>query len=93
MLQMLSRFAALSLVSGLVMSLLPEGSLRRTAAMVVGLMMLIFWAEGISGAIGALSALPDDAGPLPLLTSTGVDLADAQASAAAALTPDAEDVP
>ena len=41
MLQLLSGFAALSLLSGTLMALLPQGSLRRTAAMVTGLMMLL----------------------------------------------------
>ncbi len=50
--QLLQTFAALSLASGAVMALLPEGGLRKTAGMVVGLLMLLCWAEGIAGVLG-----------------------------------------
>lgn len=48
MMELLSGFAALSLVSGALTALLPEGSLRRTACMVVGLMMLMYWYTGLT---------------------------------------------
>ena len=48
MLKMLSAFAALSMCGTVVLSLLPEGGLKRTAGMAVGLLTLMCWAEGIS---------------------------------------------
>ena len=41
-------FVTLALCCGLVLSLLPEGSLRRTAALVLGLMMTLCWAESLA---------------------------------------------
>ncbi len=42
-------FIALSLCCGIVLTLLPQGSLRRTAALVLGLMLTICWAESLAG--------------------------------------------
>ena len=42
-------FISLSLCCGIVLSLLPQGSLRRTAALVLGLMLTICWAESLAG--------------------------------------------
>ena len=48
MLKMLSSFAALSICAAVVMSLLPEGGLKRTAGMAVGLLTLLCWAQGVT---------------------------------------------
>ena len=53
MMALLETFAAFSLASGVILTLLPEGSLRRTARLAIGLMMLLCWAKGL------LSLLPD----------------------------------
>ena len=74
MLQLLSGFAALSLLSGTLMALLPQGSLRRTAAMVTGLMMLLYWSGGLQQLLGSISLTSDT--PAPLLTGTGLTLPD-----------------
>lgn len=42
-------FIALSLCCSIVLTLLPQGSLRRTAALVLGLMLTICWAESLAG--------------------------------------------
>lgn len=76
--KLLQTFAALSLASGAVMALLPEGGLRRTAGMVVGLLMLLCWAEGI----GELLALPlEFALPETVLSASGTDVTEAAAFA------------
>ncbi len=49
MLTLIHRFAALVLVCGVLMAVLPEGSVRRTAAMVMGLIVALCWLEGLSG--------------------------------------------
>lgn len=61
MLELLKQFAALALMSGIVTSLLPEGTMKRTASMVIGLLMLLCWAEGLAGllAIPSIASLPD----------------------------------
>lgn len=69
MLQLLSSFAALTLLSGLMLTLLPEGLLRRTASMVVGLLMLMLWADGLQELLN-LPEAPDV--PDTVLVSTGV---------------------
>lgn len=79
MLHMLQSFATLSLLSGIMLTLLPEGSLRRTASMAVGLLMLTLWADGLTSLFTgwfAESPLPQTA-----LTSTGTSLADAAEAA------------
>lgn len=74
---LLRSFAALALVSGVIMSLLPEGSIKRTAAMTVGLLMLLCWLEGLQG----LLPLPEGTPPDSLLTGSGMTLASASAAA------------
>ena len=80
--ELLKRFAILTLAAGMILSLLPEGSVRRTASMAAGLMMLLFWAEGISALLESalLFSVPD--APLTPLTSTGSDVTQAAATAA-----------
>ena len=50
--QMLANFAAMSLIGTVLLSLLPEGSMKRTAAMAIGLLTLLCWAEGIADLLG-----------------------------------------
>ena len=66
---LLKTFATLALISGALLVLLPEGSLRRTAALVMGLLMTLCWAEGLMVFLAWPSegTLPDTA-----LTPTGV---------------------
>ena len=73
MMRLLGGFAALSLISGALTALLPEGSLRRTAAMAIGLMMLIYWASGLEE---MAKALPEALllQPEAALSSTGLSL-------------------
>lgn len=63
MMQTLASFAALSMAGTVLLSLLPDGGLRRTAAMVIGLMTLMCWAEDILALFGR---------ELPVGTVTGV---------------------
>ena len=72
MLKLLAGFAALSLISGALTALLPEGSLRRTACMVVGLLMLMYWYTGLQS-LGSLLPISIQAPDTPL-ASTGVTL-------------------
>lgn len=86
MLDLLTRFAALSMLSGLVMALLPEGSLRRTASMAVGLFMLLFWVQGLQE---LLLQLPPQADSTALFSLTGVSLSAAEEAAASQLAAEA----
>lgn len=80
--ELLKRFAILTLAAGMILSLLPEGSLRRTASMAAGLMMLLFWADGISAILNSAMVLSVPEAPLTPLTSTGSDVTQAAATAA-----------
>ena len=65
---LLKTFATMALISGALLMLLPEGSLRKTAALVMGLMLTLCWAEGII----MLFRLPvGGAYPDTVLTDTG----------------------
>ena len=82
MLRFLTGFAALSLCGTVVLSLLPEGNVKRTAGMAVGLVTLLCWAEGVCGLLrielpGAL--------PSTVLTSTECTLVQAEETASLAL--------
>lgn len=80
--QLLVTFAALSMAGTVVLSLLPEGGLKRTAGMAVGLLSLMCWAEGIAELLGIeLSANL----PATLLAPTSVSVEDAQEAATAAV--------
>lgn len=80
MLEVLSGFAALSLISGALTALLPEGSLRRTACMVVGLLMLMYWYTGLQ-TLGDRLPLPGHSPASPLVP-TGVTLSSPMQEAA-----------
>ncbi len=75
-------FIAFTLCCGVVLSLLPEGSLRRTAALVIGLVLMLCWADGIA-ALLHWPPLPEL--PATALVSTGYDATAAQAEYAATL--------
>lgn len=82
MLKALASFAALSMAGTVVLSLLPDGGLRRTASMVIGLLMLMCWAEDIFALFG--HELPAGATGTAL-TATAVTLNDVQDGTLAAL--------
>ena len=44
---LLKTFATMALISGALLMLLPEGTLRKTAALVMGLMLTLCWVEGL----------------------------------------------
>ncbi len=77
MLTLIHRFAALVLVCGVLMAVLPEGSVRRTAAMVMGLIVALCWLEGLS----ALLQWPAPAeAPATVLSAAPVDPGDLSAA-------------
>lgn len=80
---LLHNFAALSLVSGVMMSLLPEGTLRSTAAMAIGLLLLSSWLNGLAGFIRL--PLPDQQIPATILASGQPLLPRLEAEALAAI--------
>lgn len=82
---LLKHFAVLTLAAGMILSLIPEGSLRRTASMAAGLLMLLFWADGISVLISEAMNVTLSAPPPGPLTSTGSTVSQAAASAAETL--------
>lgn len=63
-------FIALTLCCGVVLTLLPEGSLRRTAALVLGLALTLCWADGVA-ALLHLPELPQP--PATVLMQTGYE--------------------
>ena len=79
MMKLLTAFAALAMAGTTILSLLPDGSLKRTAGMAVGLITLMCWAEGI-----ALLLQIDQSTTIPptvfVPTSVNVQLAEAQAA-------------
>ena len=79
---LLTTFAALSMAGTVLLSLLPEGGMKRTASLAVGLLTLLCWAEGVAGLLEI-----DLAADLPatVLTATAVTLEDASTGAVAAL--------
>ncbi len=80
--QMLATFATMSMIGTLLLSLLPEGGMKRTASMAVGLLTLLCWAEGIADLLGwqGTTEAPDTA-----LVPTSVTLENIADAAAASL--------
>ena len=79
MTQLLGRFAALSMVGTVLLSLLPSGGMKRTAAFAVGLLTLVCWAEGVTALLNInLNVQP----PASALTSTAVSIEQTAAAAA-----------
>ena len=72
MLKPLFTFAALSIAGSGVLSLLPHGSLRKTAAMVIGLLTMLCWAEGFLGMLNWSGSVQS---AQTILTHTNVSLA------------------
>ena len=84
MIQLLRTFSTLALISGAVLTLLPEGSLRKTAAMALGLMITLCWAQGLL----KLLDLPDiSPSVFSALSPTDLSLADAEMQAPALFLP------
>ena len=48
MLKLLTTFAALSMAGTVMLTLLPEGGMKRTAGMAIGLLTLLCWTEGVA---------------------------------------------
>ena len=82
MMQNLATFAALSMAGTALLSLLPEGGMKRTAGMAVGLLTLLCWAEGIASLLGI--ELATDA-PSTALTPTAYSMEAAAAEALSTL--------
>ena len=79
MLDILSTFAALSMAGTVLLSLLPDGGLKRTAGLAVGLLTIMCWAEGISRLLRI--PFPSNApGDVLIPTSWNVDAAIVQAN-------------
>ena len=71
MLKPLFTVAALSIAGSGVLSLLPHGSLRKTAAMVIGLLTMLCWAEGFLSLLNWTGSGQSD---IAVLTPTSVSL-------------------
>lgn len=88
--RLLMTFAALAMAGTVILSLLPEGGIKRTAGMAVGLLTLMCWAEGIAALLGIdLSAET----PATALVPTAVSVQAAEAEASAVLADLWEDAP
>ena len=79
---LLTSFAAFSMAGTVILSLLPEGGIKRTAGMVVGLLTLTCWVKGIAALLGL--SLPEVASE-SALTPTAVSLSAAVQEASASL--------
>ena len=90
MMKAITTFAAMSLAGTVMLSLLPEGGIKRTAAMAIGMLTLLCWAEGIAGLLGLDFTIPMPQTPL---VSTTVSLSQAESSAASTLLSHLEDAP
>ncbi len=82
MIQLLATFSAFSLAGTVALSLLPEGSLKRTAGMAIGLLTLLCWAEGVASLFKAAWATEL---PSTVLVPTAVSVDTASAAAEASL--------
>lgn len=87
MIELLRTFSTLALISGAVLTLLPEGSLRKTAALALGLMITLCWAQGLMNMLDLPEASPSSASAL---APTFLSLADAEAEVLAAMQAAAE---
>ena len=75
MINALYTFSAMSIAGTVVLALLPRGSLRRTASMVVGLLALLLWAENFLSLLHWEYTPMDSIG---VLVPTSVSLSDLQ---------------
>ena len=80
MMQMLLTFAGLVMCTSAMLSLLPQGGLRRTASLVAGLMILSAWFVSVAGTM-VLPSLPE----LPETLFSGLNIAPIQDRQAAML--------
>lgn len=90
MMRTLATFAALSMAGTVILSLLPEGGLKRTAGMAVGLLTLMCWAEGVASLLGL--KLPDVTAE-SVLVPTVITVEEAAQEASAVLSAQWEDTP
>lgn len=90
MMRTLATFAALSMAGTVILSLLPEGGLKRTAGMAVGLLTLMCWAEGVASLLGL--KLPDVTAE-SVLVPTVITVEEAAQEASAVLAAQWEDTP
>ena len=90
MIQTITAFAALSMAGTILLSLIPEGGIRRTAAMTIGLLTLVCWAEGIAGLLGL--DIDVHLPPTPLV-NTAISLPQTESAVADALLARWEAVP
>ena len=81
MLQALSTFAALSMAGTVILSLLPEGGIKRTATLVLSLLTLLCWSEGIASLLG-ISYPSQDSATVLVPTAFSMESAADEASAA-----------
>ena len=81
MMHTLATFAALSMAGTVILSLLPEGGLKRTAGMAIGLLTLMCWAEGV-GALLGIDLAPDKPDTALAPTAYAMETAAAQALSA-----------
>ena len=79
MLKALSTFAALSMAGSVILSLLPDGGVKRTAGMVLSLLTLLCWAEEIASLLGFSF---DMNAPATALTPTTISVEGAYEAAA-----------
>lgn len=87
---LLATFAAFSMAGTVLLSLLPEGGIKRTAAMAVGLLTLSCWAEGIASLFGV--TLPDKSAVTPL-APTAMSIVSAEEAASGVLSAQWRDAP
>ena len=85
MIELLKAFSALAMLSSALLTLLGEGSLRKTAALVFGLLLMLCWAEGLLSL--TVPADPTTA-ETAALQRTGLTLTQAEANALQFLTPE-----
>lgn len=77
--ELLYAFAGLSLACGAALTLLPEGGLRKTCSLALGLMMTLMWVSGLGGYL----RLPEKTdAPDSVLTETSVGGASSDAARA-----------
>ena len=79
---LLKTFATLALISGALLMLLPEGSLRKTAALVMGLLLTLCWAQGL---LDLLRLPQGELLPDTVLSGTGISAQAAAEEAASSL--------
>ena len=80
MLLALTSFAALSMGVTIILSILPEGGVKRTASFVLGLMTLLCWAEGIASLFAVDFPAPEAGTPLVMTALTVESVAEESAA-------------